>query len=109
MNFYKKSSQLSYVDFIQRLNRDVWTLSEQGRSSFEKFKINPQRFKSKNISLSELDEIFVVAQSNQDIIVFDENVDQFGIGEFTKDNVVRTWCILGTLDYCLNQLEDRNF
>ena len=101
---------LDFVDFIGILNSEEWSLSSEAKFLFNNYKISPYRHQCSKPEYEDISEVFLVSKCIKNhCIVYDETRSQFAIAELKGSRSIDSWCLVGTLESALMELEKYNF
>ncbi len=90
---------------LERLTHDLASevnlIDPDFLARWDRFKIEPEAVNCIRSEDYGLEQIGVVARRGDEVILFDDVEEEFGIGTVGKDGVLRDWTIYAGLDSCI--------
>lgn len=87
---------ISETELTIRIENEICDMSQTERDEFERARIKPRLIKCKRGGFT-AEKIYAVAESNGNLIVFDDVEDEFGVGAAQENGSLEEWSLFGRL------------
>jgi|GEM_PF-4105939 len=86
---------------LEQIEKDVRIIDKEYLPRWDKYKTAPYEIDCLRLAEYGTEKIFVVAAQGQDVIVYDDVEEEFGIGTIDPDGILRHWEIYAGIDSCI--------
>ena len=76
------------------LDEEIARLDELSRPTWKKYKVKLQQLPCEREGY-ERESIYIVARHENQVVLFDDRKEQFGVGKLEEDGVIRKWSLYG--------------